>query len=109
MIKLKLFISQHQKQKLILIKKKKIISFIGKLNTSKGYDIFGETIVKILNKYKDWRSIVIGDEPREKFSFNHKNLIQYGFQNNSFILNKLKNVSISVIPSKWDEPFGRVA
>ena len=90
-------------------KKKKIISFIGKLNTSKGYDIFGESIIKILNKYKDWKSIVIGDEPREKFSFNHKNLIQYGFQNNSFILNKLKNVSISVIPSKWDEPFGRVS
>ena len=28
-------------------------------------------------------------------------------KNNSFILNKLKEVSISVVPSKWDEPFGR--
>jgi glycosyltransferase involved in cell wall biosynthesis len=24
-----------------------------------------------------------------------------------YVLNKLKEVSISVVPSKWDEPFGR--
>ena len=45
-------------------KKQKIISFIGKLNSAKGYDIFGNTIIKILDKYKDWKSLVIGDEPR---------------------------------------------
>jgi hypothetical protein len=27
-------------------KKKKIISFIGKLNSAKGYDIFGKSIIK---------------------------------------------------------------
>ena len=88
-------------------KKKNLISFIGKLNTSKGYDIFGKSILKILNKYPDWKSIVIGDEPREKLIFKHKNLKNLGYKNNSFILNKLKEVSISVVPSKWDEPFGR--
>ncbi len=88
-------------------KKQNIISFIGKLNSSKGYDIFGEAIIKILNKYKDWSSIVIGDEPRQKFYFKHKNLNHLGFKNNNFILNKLKEVSISVVPSRWDEPFGR--
>ena len=88
-------------------KKKKIISFIGKLNTSKGYDVFGNAIVRILNKYNDWSSIVIGDEPRQKFFFNHKNLHHFGYKNNSFILKKLETVSIAVVPSKWDEPFGR--
>ena len=88
-------------------KKKKIISFIGKLNTSKGYDIFGNAIIRILNKYNDWSSIVIGDEPRQKFFFDHKNLHHLGFKNNSFILKKLETVSIAVVPSKWDEPFGR--
>ena len=48
------------------INKKKLISFIGKLNSVKGYDIFGQTIIKILNKYQDWKSLVIGDEKREK-------------------------------------------
>ncbi|WP_440927717.1 glycosyltransferase [Candidatus Pelagibacter sp.] len=88
-------------------KKQKIISFVGKLNSSKGYDIFGKSVTKILNKYKDWKCIVIGDEPREKFSFKHKNLYHLGYKNNKFILNTLKKVSISVVPSMWDEPFGR--
>ena len=87
--------------------KKKIISFVGKLNSSKGYDIFGEAIIKILDKYPDWESIVIGDEPREKFTFYHKNLRLLGYKNNNYILNKLKSVSVAVVPSKWDEPFGR--
>jgi glycosyltransferase involved in cell wall biosynthesis len=90
-------------------KKKKIITFIGKLNSAKGFDIFGSTIIKILEKYKDWKAIVIGDEPREKMSFHHKNLINLGFKDNNFILNFLKKTSISVVCSRWDEPFGRAS
>ena len=37
-------------------KKKKIISFVGKLNRSKGFHIFGKSILNILKKYKDWKS-----------------------------------------------------
>ena len=88
-------------------KKKNIISFIGKLNTSKGYDVFGGAILKILDTHPNWKSIVIGDEPREKLNFKHKNLKQLGYKKNTYVLNKLKEVSISVVPSKWDEPFGR--
>ena len=88
-------------------KKKKIISFIGKLNFAKGYDIFGEAIIKILNKYNDWSAVVIGNEPRQKIFYEHKNLKILGYKNNNFVLNKLKEVNISVVPSKWDEPFGR--
>ncbi len=87
--------------------KKNIISFVGKLNTSKGYDSFGKAILRILDEFPNWNSIVIGDEPREKLIFNHKRLKILGFKSNKFILNKLKQVSISVVPSKWDEPFGR--
>ena len=95
------------KTKINFEKKKKIISFVGKLNTSKGYDVFGKSILKILDKYPDWKSVVIGDEPREKLFFTHKNLNHLGFRSNSYVLSKLKEVSISVVPSKWDEPFGR--
>ncbi len=87
--------------------KKKLISFVGKLNTSKGYDAFGKAIIKILNEFPDWSSVVIGDEPREKIYFKHKNLKLLGFKKNSFILNLLKKNSISVVPSRWNEPFGR--
>ena len=88
-------------------KKKNLISFVGKLNASKGYDVFGGAILKILDKFPNWKSIVIGDEPRQKFFFKHKNLNHLGFKDNQYILNKLKEVSIAIVPSKWDEPFGR--
>ena len=105
--KLKVIHQSTSKTKIDFTKKKNIISFIGKLNSSKGFDLFGKAIIKILNKYDNWKGIVIGDEPRQKFFFKHKNLEHLGFKENSFILNKLKEVSIATVPSRWNEPFGR--
>ena len=90
-----------------LNKKKKIISFVGKLNSAKGYDIFGKAIIKILNEFPDWKCIVVGDEPREKHIFKNKNLKIYNFKENSFVLKLLKKTSIFVACSRWEEPFGR--
>ena len=90
-------------------KKKKIISFVGKLNSAKGFDIFGKSIINILNKYKDWKAVIVGDEPREKMFFHHKNLVNLGFKTNKFILKFLEKVSISVAASRWEEPFGRTS
>jgi glycosyltransferase involved in cell wall biosynthesis len=95
--------------KIDLKKKQKVISFIGKLNRAKGYDIFGEAIIKILDKHPNWKAKVIGDEPREQLIFKHKNLEILGFKTNKFILNKLKSISISVVCSRWNEPFGRTS
>ena len=97
------------KTKINFNKKEKLISFIGKLNTAKGYDLFGSSIIKILNKHKDWKAVVIGDEPREKIHFKHKNLKILGFKSHKYILNILKKVSISVVCSRWEEPFGRAS
>jgi glycosyltransferase involved in cell wall biosynthesis len=97
------------KVKIDFSKKKKIISFIGKLNKAKGYDLFGHAINKILNKYPDWKSIVIGDEPREKILFKHKNLKIVGFASHEYVLKTLESVSVSVVCSRWDEPFGRTS
>lgn len=90
-------------------KKKKIIIFVGRLNASKGYDVFGKAIVKILDKHKNWSAYVYGDEPREQIYFTHKNLKILGFKKHKEILNKLKISSISVSCSRWEEPFGRTA
>ena len=98
-----------KKNKIDLNKKKKIITFVGKLNKSKGYDLFGKAIVKILHKYKDWTSIVIGDEPRDQLKFNHKNLIKLGFKKHKDVLNIYKKSTIAVVCSRWEEPFGRTS
>jgi glycosyltransferase involved in cell wall biosynthesis len=89
--------------------KQKIISFVGKLNYAKGYDLFGKAIIRILNKHKDWKAKVFGDEPREKHFFKHKNLYILGFRGNKYILESLKKISISVVCSRWNEPFGRTS
>ncbi len=89
--------------------KKKIITFVGKLNSAKGYDIFCRAIIKILNKYSDWSANVVGDEPREKINVTHKNLINFGFQKHSKVLKIFKKTSIAVACSRWQEPFGRTS
>ena len=98
-----------KKNKINLKKKRKIITFVGKLNKSKGYDLFGKAIIKILNKYNDWTSIVIGDEPRDQLFFHHKNLIKLGFKKHNEVLNVYKKSSIAVVCSRWEEPFGRTS
>jgi len=90
-------------------KKKKLITFVGKLNSAKGYDLFGGAILRILKKHKDWNALVIGDEPREKLIFKHKNLNLLGFQVHRKVLKILEKTSISVACSRWEEPFGRAS
>tara|TARA_B100000780_G_scaffold246731_1_gene191393 strand:- start:435 stop:2540 length:2106 start_codon:yes stop_codon:yes gene_type:complete len=97
------------KIKIDFSKKQKLISFVGKLNSAKGYDVFGKAVIEILDKYKDWNGVVIGDEQREQISFYHDRLKIIGFKDNHYVLNLLKKVSISVICSRWEEPFGRTS
>ena len=89
--------------------KKKQIVFTGKLNSSKGYDIFGKAIIKILNKYPNWSALVAGNEPREKYDFKHKNLKIFNWLPHEKILDIYDKSSISIVPSRWEEPFGRTA
>ena len=107
--KLEVIHQSINKEKIDLKKKEKLITFVGKLNLAKGYDLFGSAIVKILDKHKDWKANVIGDEPREKLLFKHKNLNLLGFQNHTKVLNIFKKTSIAVACSRWNEPFGRTS
>ncbi len=97
------------RKKINFKKKQNIISFVGKLNSAKGYDLFGKSIIKILDKYPNWKAKVIGDEPREKITFNHKNLKINGYTKHEKVLKFLEKVSISVVCSRWEEPFGRTS
>ena len=96
-------------QKVNIKNKEKIITFVGKLNKAKGYDVFGSAIIEILNKFKDWKAIVIGDEEREKITFNHKRLEIKGFKKHKDVINILKKTNIAVVCSRWQEPFGRTS
>ena len=92
-----------------IAKKEKIIFFSGKLNSAKGYDIFGSSIIEVLNQNLNWKAIVAGNESREKYHFKHPRLKIFDWLSHDKILNIYKKSSISVVCSKWDEPFGRTA
>ena len=101
--------SAKKSSKTILNKKKNWITFVGKLNRAKGYDIFVQSIKKILNKYPNWKAKVIGDEKREKIILNHKNANLLGFLNHDEVIKIFKQSSIAVVCSRWEEPFGRTS
>ena len=103
------FQSANKNNSTILKKKKKWITFVGKLNRAKGYDVFVSSITKILNKYPDWKAKIIGDEKREKILLKHKNADILGFLSHEKVLNIFKQTSIAVACSRWEEPFGRTS
>ena len=92
-----------------IYKKKKWITFVGKLNRAKGYDLFGKAVLKILKKYKDWKAMVIGDELRMTLNFKHERINNLGFLNHNKVLKIFELSSIAVACSRWDEPLGRTS
>ena len=108
-LKLEVIHQSINKKKVEIKKKINLITFVGKLNLAKGYDLFGAAIIKILNNYPNWKAIVVGDEPREKITFKHKNLKIIGFQSHTKVLDIFKKTSIAVVCSRWEEPFGRTS
>ena len=101
--------SANKGSPLLINKKEKWITFVGKLNRAKGYDIFSKAIVKILNKNPDWKAKIIGDEKREKINLIHKNADILGFQKHEDVIKIFKKTSIAVACSRWEEPFGRTS
>ena len=89
--------------------KEKIIIFSGKLNKSKGFHIFGQAIIKILDNFPDWKAVVYGNEQRETFSFKHKRLETNNWIDHKKLLKIYEKCSISVVNPTWEEPFGRTA
>ena len=99
--------SIHPERK--LFKKKNRIVFVGKLNPSKGYDIYRDAITKILNEFSNWKAFSIGDESRNKPIIKHNKHEELGYLNHKEVLDFLKYSEIAVVPSRWEEPFGRTA
>ena len=91
------------------VKKKKSIIFVGRLNYSKGYDLFKDAISKILDEFPVWKAFSIGDEERRSIYISHPKHKEIGFINHKKTLNILNRSEIAVVPSRWDEPFGRTA
>ena len=107
--KLSIIYQSTNKKNINLNNKENIITFVGKLNSAKGYDLFGKACMKILREFPNWKVEVVGDESREKIYFHHKRFNLNGFKSHKFVQNLYKKTSIAVICSRWNEPFGRTS
>lgn len=89
-----------------LLPKKNNILFVGKLNHSKGYDIFVEASKLIKKSFPNWSIYAIGSESR-KTIFPDDSVKEIGQLSNSKVLEMYKKSKISVSNSVWPEPLGR--
>lgn len=102
--------------------KKNEVLFVGRLVHEKGVELYVDVIKSVASKYPDWSFNLIGstklgetdDENSYAFKISQKfekighQAKFYGFQNYDFVQNKMKDSSIIIIPSLWQEPFGMV-
>jgi len=90
-------------------KKKNNIVFVGKLNKSKGYNIFKNIISEVLKKNKSWSCDIVGDDPRPFEKIHNAKIYYHGWLPYNETMKIFKKSKIAVIPSTWDEPLGRTA
>ena len=62
-----------------------------------------------MDEFPDWKSFSIGDEDRRSIYINHNQHKELGFLDHKKTLNILNQSEIAVVPSRWEEPFGRTA
>ena len=90
-------------------KKEKNIIFAGKLNASKGYNLFISTILEVLEKNKSWSCDIVGDDPRPYKKIYHPKINYHGWLTHNDTMKIFEKSKIAVIPSIWDEPLGRTS
>ena len=102
--------------------KNKEVLFVGRLVPEKGVHFYVEALKLISDYHPEWRfgligSFRLGDNENtnsyaskviKSFKSIGSQAHFYGFQDNTFVQEKMKSASIIVIPSLWQEPFGLV-
>ena len=90
-------------------KKKLNIVYVGELEKKKGFDIFFHSANKIIDQFPNWKVHIFGklNTNYKYLSNKHNRIIFHNFKKNNYVKEFLKKSSISVIPSVWNEPFGR--
>lgn len=96
---------------------KKYILYAGRLTPGKGVDLLLEAMVEIYKNTKTKLPLIIAGNGILKSSLKEtinkyklsKNVILLGSLSYEALQNKIRSASLVVVPSRWEEPFGRVA
>ena len=103
--------------------KKKEVLFVGRLVLEKGVDLYIDSVSAVAKIFSDWNfgligSYRLGDNDNansyaskviKKFKKIGDQAKFYGFKDYDFVQQKMKDASVIIIPSLWNEPFGLVA
>ena len=103
--------------------KKKEVLFVGRLVYEKGANLYAEAIKSIANLFPDWTFGLLGSfdikHSKNKNAYSYQvvrtfnsigpQATVYGFKDQNFVKEKMKNASIIVIPSLCEEAFCLVA
>ncbi|UGU17992.1 glycosyltransferase family 4 protein [Sinomicrobium kalidii] len=105
------FVNYHQQKREVKFEKKNKINFgfIGQINKSKGIELLLESFSRLKDK-DNWRLFIAG-----RVDENYRNeLAKYLFSDQLTFLGYTeandfyKKIDVLVVPSIWEEPFGRV-
>ncbi|MCL7752801.1 glycosyltransferase family 4 protein [Polaribacter sp. Z022] len=85
-----------------------VFGYIGQINKSKGVELLLKSFLK-LNKYK-WKLLIAGNIDQDYLNYlktiNNSNNIEFlGYVKSDLFYDK---INVLVVPSLWNEPFGRV-
>lgn len=101
--------TNENKQKSIIKNKKIVFGFIGQINTSKGVELLLESFNNLL-EFENWDLVIAGrinedyeNKLRESFKTDRIKFLGY-IDSEKFY----KSIDVAIVPSIWNEPFGRV-
>jgi glycosyltransferase involved in cell wall biosynthesis len=93
-----------------------LILFVGRLNQEKGCLLFAEAVSRALPILPGWRAAIIGQgkpgmvqRMASILAPVAERVSKPGFLPHAAVMSEFSRASIVVVPSLWDEPFGRTA
>lgn len=115
--KVKVVYNSMQFSKIRFVNKpKKQVVYAGRLTPGKGIDVLFEALPRVFNRFKDLKILIAGEGfLKERLK---KNAKKSGLDRNIDFLGKVKHDELlkiysqsmlTIVPSIWPEPFGRVA
>lgn len=102
--------------------KQNTIVFVGRIEPIKGVLELTEALARVLPRHADWRATIIGakwfasgapispyEREVQQAAARCERIDVTGFLPNTEVRQRLRDAAIAVVPSNWDEPFGRTA
>lgn len=100
-------------------RKEKSILYVGRIIEEKGVLPLAQALAQVLPDLPEWRAILVGDRRKPNDAYARKvtavlaplgdRVAMPGFLDHERVVAAFARAAIAVVPSQWQEPFGRTA